>query len=123
MANICRDGGGGYATTDPLRGSSPFCGFLQAALRLRLRLHGEPQYAVSDGASACGICGTLGTPGTLETPETRETPGTLGTRETPGTPGTRETPGTLCYSLTSILQRTRGQRYGGWWGDVNPNTV
>ena len=38
MANICRDGGGGYATTDPLRGSSPFCGFLQAALRLRLRL-------------------------------------------------------------------------------------
>ena len=117
MANICRDGGGGYATTDPLRGSSPFCGFLQAALRLRLRLHGEPQYAVSDGASACGICGTL------ETPETRETPGTLGTRETPGTPGTRETRETLCYSLTSILQRTRGQRYGGWWGDVNPNTV
>ena len=99
MANICRDGGGGYATTDPLRGSSPFCGFLQAALRLRLRLHGEPQYAVSDGASACGICGTLETPGTLETRET------------------------LCYSLTSILQRTRGQRYGGWWGDVNPNTV
>ena len=93
MANICRDGGGGYATTAPLRGSSPFCGFLQAALRLRLRLHGEPQYAVSDGASACGICGTL------------------------------ETPETLCYSLTSILQRTRGQRYGGWWGDVNPNTV
>ena len=41
MANICRDGGGGYATTAPLRGSSPFCGFLQAALRLRLRLHGE----------------------------------------------------------------------------------
>ena len=40
MANICRDGGGGYATTAPLRGSSPFCGFLQAALRLRLRLHG-----------------------------------------------------------------------------------
>ena len=107
MANICRDGGGGYATTD-LRGSSPFCGFLQAALRLRLRLHGEPQYAVSDGASACGICGTLETPGTRETPETRETP------------GTRET---LCYSLTSILQRTRGQRYGGWWGDVNPNSV
>ena len=105
MANICRDGGGGYATTAPLRGSSPFCGFLQAALRLRLRLHGEPQYAVSDGASACGICGTL------ETPGTRETPGTLETRET------------LCYSLTSILQRTRGQRYGGWWGDVNPNTV
>ena len=102
MANICRDGGSGYATTAPLRGSSPFCGFLQAALRLRLRLHGEPQYAVSDGASACGICGTL---------------------ETPGTPGTLETPGTLCYSLTSILQRTRGQRYGGWWGDVNPNTV
>ena len=99
MANICRDGGGGYATTAPLRGSSPFCGFLQAALRLRLRLHGEPQYAVSDGASACGICGT---------------------RETPGTRETRET---LCYSLTSILQRTRGQRYGGWWGDVNPNTV
>ena len=96
MANICRDGGGGYATTAPLRGSSPFCGFLQAALRLRLRLHGEPQYAVSDGASACGICGTRGTPGTRET---------------------------LCYSLTSILQRTRGQRYGGWWGDVNPNTV
>ena len=108
MANICRDGGGGYATTDPLRGSSPFCGFLQAALRLRLRLHGEPQYAVSDGASACGICGT------------RETPETL---ETPGTPGTLETRETLCYSLTSILQRTRGQRYGGWWGDVNPNTV
>ena len=77
----------------------------------------EPQYAVSDGASACGICGTLETPGTRETPETLETPGTL------GTPGTRETPGTLCYSLTSILQRTRGQRYGGWWGDVNPNTV
>ena len=102
MANICRDGGGGYATTDPLRGSSPFCGFLQAALRLRLRLHGEPQYAVSDGASACGICGTLETPGTRERPGTRET---------------------LCYSLTSILQRTRGQRYGGWWGDVNPNTV
>ena len=117
MANICRDGGSGYATTAPLRGSSPFCGFLQAALRLRLRLHGEPQYAVSDGASACGICGTRethGTRGTRETPETRETP---------GTPGTRETPGTLCYSLTSILQRTRGQRYGGWWGDVNPNTV
>ena len=88
MANICRDGGGGYATTAPLRGSSPFCG--------------------------CGICGTLETretPGTRETPETRETPGTLETRET------------LCYSLTSILQRTRGQRYGGWWGDVNPNTV
>ena len=62
----------------------------------------EPQYAVPDGASACGICGTRGT---------RETPGTLETRET------------LCYSLTSILQRTRGQRYGGWWGDVNPNTV
>ena len=123
MANICRDGGGGYATTDPLRGSSPFCGFLQAALRLRLRLHGEPQYAVSDGASACGICGTLETPGTLETRETPGTPGTPETRETPGTPGTRETPGTLCYSLTSILQRTRGQRYGGWWGDVNPNTV
>ena len=102
MANICRDGGSGYATTAPLRGSSPFCGFLQAALRLRLRLHGEPQYAVSDGASACGICGTRETPETLETPETRET---------------------LCYSLTSILQRTRGQRYGGWWGDVNPNTV
>ena len=40
MANICRDGGSGYATTAPLRGSSPFCGFLQAALRLRLRLHG-----------------------------------------------------------------------------------
>ena len=99
MANICRDGGGGYATTAPLRGSSPFCGLLQAALRLRLRLHGEPQYAVSDGASACGICGTLETPETLETP------------------------GTLCCSLTSILQRTRGQRYGGWWGDVNPNTV
>ena len=114
MANICRDGGSGYATPAPLRGSSPFCGFLQAALRLRLRLHGEPQYAVSDGASACGICGTLETPGTPETPET---PGT------PGTPGTRETPGTLCYSLTSILQRTRGQRYGGWWGDVNLNTV
>ena len=75
MANICRDGGGGYATTDP-----------EAHLL----------------SAACGICGT---------------------RETPGTPGTRETPGTLCYSLTSILQRTRGQRYGGWWGDVNPNTV
>ena len=80
----------------------------------------EPQYAVSDGASACGICGTL------ETPKTLETPGTLGTRETPGTletPETLETHETLCYSLTSILQRTRGQRYGGWWGDVNPNTV
>ena len=83
----------------------------------------KPQYAVSDGASACGICGTRETHGTRETPETRETPGTLETRETPGTHGTRETPGTLCYSLTSILQRTRRQRYGGWWGDVNPNTV
>ena len=120
MANICRDGGGRYATTAPLRGSSPFCGFLQAALRLRLRLHGEPQYAVSDGASACGICGTRETLETRETPETLETRETL---ETPGTLETRETRETLCYSLTSILQRTRGQRYGGWWGDVNPNTV
>ena len=76
MANICRDGGGGYATTAPL----------EAHLL----------------SAACGICGTLETPGTRETRETRET---------------------LCYSLTSILQRTRGQRYGGWWGDVNPNTV
>ena len=79
MANICRDGGGGYATTDPLEAH-----LLSAACE---------------------------TPGTRETPETLETPGTLETRET------------LCYSLTSILQRTRGQRYGGWWGDVNPNTV
>ena len=91
MANICRDGGGGYATTDPE------AHLLSAAFsKLRSGCASacmEPQYAVSDGASACGICGT------------------------------RETPGTLCYSLTSILQRTRGQRYGGWWGDVNPNTV
>ena len=76
-----------------------------------------PQPTLSEAhllSAACGICGTLETPETLET---LETPGTL------GTPGTRETPGTLCCSLTSILQRTRGQRYGGWWGDVNPNTV
>ena len=38
----------------------------------------KPQYAVSDGASACGICGTRETPGTLETLETLETLGGVG---------------------------------------------